>query len=249
MNNISLHIRNGFFSKNPVSRPVKTEKNLLIITEDFIPEITQIWNFISDEQSYDHQQVESYHVKRVRMLLQPMAGNAQIESYTFKLTQSTSAYQFWTTPPSERVFRTSAVPARTGSPVKVYAAKNEFEPFQIIVKPAASGNVTISMGNFGAGITTELFQVKYVNVSTATDYLGKTGYNPDPLWPISNGASIGVTANQNTAFWINVSVPSTTAAGDYTANVTIGGIAIPVRLHVFQFYASGATTRQITDEF
>jgi hypothetical protein len=169
------------------------------------------------------------------MLLQPMAGNAQIESYTFKLTQSTSAYQFWTTPPSERVFRTSAVPARTGSPVKVYAAKNEFEPFQIIVKPAASGNVTISMGNFGAGITTELFQVKYVNVSTATDYLGKTGYNPDPLWPISNGASIGVTANQNTAFWINVSVPSTTAAGDYTANVTIGGIAIPVRLHVFNF--------------
>ncbi|GAK57788.1 hypothetical protein U27_04755 [Candidatus Vecturithrix granuli] len=169
------------------------------------------------------------------ILLRPIAGNAQTEDYTFKLTQSTSAYQFWTTPPSERVFKTDAVPTDTGSIVKVYAAKREFEPFQIIVKPTSSGNVTVTMGSFGTGITTELFQVKYINVTTATDYLGKTGANPDPLWPIASGASISVTASQNTAFWINVYVPSTTAAGNYTTNVTIGGVAIPVRLHVFNF--------------
>ena len=92
------------------------------------------------------------------VLLQPIAGQAQLENYTFKLTQSTSAYQFWTTPPGERVFQTRSVPAAAGAEVKVYAAKNEFEPFQIIVKPTSSGNVTVTMENFGGGITTELFR-------------------------------------------------------------------------------------------
>ena len=171
------------------------------------------------------------------MLLQPTIGEAQTEDYTFKLTQSTAAYQFWTTPPSERVFKTDAVPTDTSSEVKVYAAKNEFEPFQIVVKPTSSGNVTVSIGSFtpASSISVELFQVKYVNVSTATDYLGQTGDNPDPLWPISSGDTISVTANQNTAFWFSVYVPSTTAAGDYTTTVTIGGVSIPVRLHVFNF--------------
>ena len=169
----------------------------------------------------------------------PPAPNAtaanETESYTYALSQSTGAYQFWTTLPSEHVFKDSPVPAATGSEVKVYAAQNEFEPFQIVVKPAASGNVTVNVGSFGSGITTELYQVKYVNLAQATDYLGRTGLNPDPLWPLSNGASVAVTANENTAFWISVHVGTTVAAGDYTTNVQIGGVTIPVRLHVFNF--------------
>ena len=35
------------------------------------------------------------------------AAAADYESYTFKLTQSTAAYQFWTTLPSEHVFKDS----------------------------------------------------------------------------------------------------------------------------------------------
>ncbi len=157
------------------------------------------------------------------------------ESYTYKLTQSTAAYQFWTTPPSERVFKNDAVPTDTSSGIKVYAAKNEFEPFQVVVKPTSSGNVTVSMGNFGGGITTEIYQVKYVYISQATDSLGRTGYYPDPLWPLANGASVSLTANENTAFWVSVSVPKTAPAGDYTTNVQIGGVNIPVTLHVFNF--------------
>jgi hypothetical protein len=163
------------------------------------------------------------------------AAAADTETYTFRLTSSTGAYQFWTTLPSEHVFKDSPVPTSTGSEVKVYAAQNEFEPFQIVVKPTASGNVTINVGNFGAGITTELYQVKYVNLTQATDYLGRTGLNPDPLWPLNNGASVAVTANENTAFWISVRVPAGVTPGDYTTNVQIGGINIPVRLHVFNF--------------
>jgi hypothetical protein len=169
----------------------------------------------------------------------PPASNAaaadDTELYTYRLTQSTGAYQFWTTLPSEHVFKDTGVPTSTGAEVKVYAAQNEFEPFQIVVRPAASGNVTVNVGNFGSGITAELYQVKYVNLTQATDYLGRTGLNPDPLWPLSNGASVAVTANENTAFWISVHVGTSVMPGDYTTNVQIGSVNIPVHLHVFNF--------------
>jgi hypothetical protein len=157
------------------------------------------------------------------------------ETYTHQLTQSTADYRFWTTPPSERVFIDDTVPATTGSEIKVYAAQNEFEPFQVVVNPAVTGNVTLNMGDFGSGITTELYQVKHVDITTTSDNLGRLGPYPDPLWPLNNGDSVNVTLNENTAFWINVSVPAGTAPGDYTANVQIGGIDIPVTLHVFNF--------------
>ncbi|MEW5872714.1 MAG: DUF4091 domain-containing protein [Chloroflexota bacterium] len=163
------------------------------------------------------------------------AQAGESENYTYKLAQSTAAYEFWTTTPGEHVFKDSPMPGASGAEVKVYAARNEFEPFQVAVKPAASGGVTVSFGGFGAGITTEIYQVKYVNLTQTTDYLGRTGFNPDPLWPLNSGDAAAVTANENTAFWFSVFVPEGTPAGDYTANVTIGGVAIPVRMHVFNF--------------
>jgi hypothetical protein len=165
----------------------------------------------------------------------PAAAASDTEAYTYRLSQSTSAYQFWTTPPSERVFQDSPVPAVSGTEVKVYAARNEFEPFQLVVKPASTGNVSVSIGAFGSGITSEVYQVKYVNITQKTDSLGRTGPYPDPLWPLSNGATVALTAGKNTAFWFHIFVPPGTAAHEYNAQVTIGGVSIPVRLHVFNF--------------
>lgn len=166
----------------------------------------------------------------------PIATSADnTEPYTYRLTQSTAAYAIWTAPPSVRVFRDAPSPAVTGSEVKVYAAKNEFEPFQVVVKPTTSGNIVVSVDSFGAGITAELSQVKYVNLTQVSDSLGRTGPYPDPLWPVANGATIALTANENTAFWFSVFVPSGTPSGDYTAHVHLGAISVPVRLHVFNF--------------
>ncbi|MDM8520329.1 DUF4091 domain-containing protein [Anaerolineales bacterium HSG6] len=165
----------------------------------------------------------------------PSQQSTELESYTYQLTQSTSSYQFWTTPPSERVFKDDAVPDSTGSAVQVYAAQNEFEPFQVVVKPTQSSSVTVSMGDFGTGITAKLYQVKYVNISQATDSLGRTGDYPDPLWPLESGASVAFTAGENTAFWVSLHVPKTTATGDYSTNLQLGGVDIPVNLHVFNF--------------
>ena len=158
-----------------------------------------------------------------------------LENYTYSLAQSTGSYALWTTPPSERVFKDDIVPEESGSQVLVYAAKNEFEPFQIVVKPASTGSVQVSLGDFGEGITAELYQVMYVNIATASDNLGRTGDYPDPLWPLENGASVDLVAGENTAFWVSLNVPKGASAGNHTAHITIGGISFPVQLHVFNF--------------
>ncbi len=169
------------------------------------------------------------------LLINTLSAAGDLESYTHRLSQSTSSYSFWTTPPSERVFKDDPLPSLTQGQIKLYAAQNEYEPFQLIVRPTSSGSVSLNMGGFGSGITTEIYQVQYVNIATATDSLGATGPYPDPLWPLDNGASISLDANENTSLWISVKVPKGTGAGDYSANITINGINIPVNLHVFNF--------------
>lgn len=162
-----------------------------------------------------------------------------LELYTYRLTQSNSSYQLWTAPPTHRVFKDDNVPDETGSEVRVYAAKNEFEPFQIVVQPASSASLTVDISDFGAGISTEIYQVKYVPISQVTDNLGRTGPYPDPLWPLAGGSTVSLNSGENTSFWFSVFVPAATGPGDYTATVSIGSISIPVTLHVFNFSIPG----------
>ncbi len=157
------------------------------------------------------------------------------EELTYRLTQSTAALELWTTPPSERVFPDQAAPTATGSGVRVYAARNEVEPFQLVVRPASSGSVTVSVGSFGDGVEVELYEVRTVDVTVPSDHLGRTGPNPDPLWPISSGDAVAVTALESTALWFSVRVAAVAAAGDRTAAVEVGGVSVPVTLHVFDF--------------
>ena len=166
------------------------------------------------------------------------SAQAQLEETTYRLDQSTDALEVWTTPATCKVFPDAAVPTAGDSQLRVYAARNEFEPFLVVVHPTASQTVTFSVGDFGAGITTEMYQVKYVDVTQPTDGLGRVGQNPDPLWPLDSGGSVSLTAGQNTAFWVTVKVPEGVPAGDVTTNVYVGGLTIPVTLHVFDFTLS-----------
>ena len=158
-----------------------------------------------------------------------------LENFTFKLTQSSDDFQLWTTLPADKIFKDDPIPEAIGSQIKVYAAKNEFEPFLIAVRPTNSGTVSVHLGDFGSGITAELYQVKYVHIATPTDYFGRVGDNPDPLWPIANGAQVDLTARENNSFWINVAITKDTPAGEYSTLLTIGTVSIPVLLHVFDF--------------
>ena len=157
------------------------------------------------------------------------------EVYTYRLSQSTSGFVLWTTLTSVKVFQDMEIPKAEDSRIKMYAARNEFEPFQIIVKPQNTGSVVVEMMDFGYGIEVELYEVKYVEIAQPSDALGQTGPYPDPLMPVENGSTIVVEAGKNTPIWVSVYVPETVPAGTYTANVRVGDITVPVELKVFNF--------------
>jgi len=169
------------------------------------------------------------------MLVSQFLYSQDYETYTYKLSQSNANYTFWTTLPSIRVFKNSEIPTETGNLVKIYAAKNEFEPFVVVVKPKTSGKIKIDFGSFGNEMTTEMYVVKYINITKVSDNLGKTGAYPDALFPVENHSTIDVTANENISLWFSVSVSQNATKGDYSTNVSVAGVNIPVKLHVFNF--------------
>ncbi|SEH07730.1 DUF4091 domain-containing protein [Candidatus Venteria ishoeyi] len=158
-----------------------------------------------------------------------------LENFSYRLTESTQQQLLWTTPPSERVFKDSVVPETTASGIRLYAAKNEFEPFLLVIQVPQDSTLNIQLPDFGHGILSTLHQVHYVNIQQATDNLGRIGPYPDPLLPLSNPAQLSLKAGENMPLWFTLQVPPTTPAGDYSATVTLGNITVPVSLHVFNF--------------
>lgn len=163
------------------------------------------------------------------------------------LLPSPGGAKLWTTPTMEKVLREAAVPTMPGDSITLYAAKNEYEPFQIVVRPDATGTATLSISDFtGPGTiakaNVELRKVGYVRITTPSDassIMSPSGYMPDPLELVSFGSPDAVTGMQNQPYWITVYVPPGAVAGDYTATLTVtagtGTQNIPVKLHVYNF--------------
>ena len=74
-----------------------------------------------------------------------------------------------------------------------------------------------------------------MNITQTSDSLGRTGPYPDPLWPLANGASRGADRRREHRLLVQPLRTARAPAGDYTYQAHIGGVAIPVRLHVFNF--------------
>src|SRR5262249_46865200 len=53
-----------------------------------------------------------------------------------------------TTPTMEKVLREAAPPTMPGDSIAIYAAKNEYEPFQVVVRPDGSAMTTLTMTPF-----------------------------------------------------------------------------------------------------
>lgn len=144
-----------------------------------------------------------------------------------------------------------AVPETAAEAVQVAAAGNEYEAFQLILRPRRemkgvwlyltpfrSSQGTIGQGNF------KIFRAEYVKVETPSDALGSPGLYPDPLVPVTT--SLDLPPDQNTVLWIQLRVPPGTRAGEYRGEVRVhpGGetpFPIPVRLRVFDFSLTAET--------
>jgi hypothetical protein len=68
-----------------------------------------------------------------------------------------------------------------------------------------------------------------------SDFYGRTGPWPDPLYPVTMGSTIEVQENRNQPLWFRVEVPYGAAAGIYSGEITIGSAIIPYSLRVWDF--------------
>ncbi len=151
----------------------------------------------------------------------------------------------WWSEPTYKVSRERPAPTVRQPEVRISAARHEYEPFQVVLRPAqALSGVTVAVEDLVgpgkariAAANAKVCLVHYVNVQRATDRTGTPGAWPDALPPYE--APFDVPAGANQPLWITLYVPRDTAPGDYAGRVRLRAGAwaqdVPVRLHVWNF--------------
>ena len=130
-------------------------------------------------------------------------------------------------------------------PVQLRSAKNEYESFQVILKPHKEiRNLSISMGNLKSesGLLLPKPEITirkevYVHVIRPTDNYAQTGWYPDALPELKEPANLE--AGKNHPFWITIKIPATAKAGTYSGALQLTADSwsrdIPVSLRVWNF--------------
>jgi hypothetical protein len=144
-----------------------------------------------------------------------------------------------------KVMRDDPVPAVKQGVVRIAAARNEFEPFLVVLSPSARlDDVRVEagplLGDKGASIAAaniSVRRVEYVNVTTPTDASSRPGWWPDPL-PRYDGP-FSAPALENHPLWITVRVPKDAAPGLYKGEIGLSAdgwsCRVPVELRVRAF--------------
>jgi hypothetical protein len=171
----------------------------------------------------------------------------------------------WIAPSLQRVGMSDT--AGSGTQASLSAARGEYESFQIVANGASSGlsnvNVTISdlQGPGGQVIPNSsftLYREKYVHVNVSSpNWRGSNqpmgpGWYPDALIPFTDPSTgkppsggtlkavpFDLKAGANQPVWVDLLVPRTAAAGQYTATYTVtsdqGNVSGPIALTVWNF--------------
>ncbi|MBR4756150.1 MAG: DUF4091 domain-containing protein [Bacteroidales bacterium] len=180
--------------------------------------------------SLSAQQVDPYHTST--------------GGFGYPVSSSPSATVWWAEG-TYKIMQDMPAPSGKAKAVSIAGAKNEWESFQVVVKPERSlSKVKVSVTDLSSkkgkvpssAITVR--KVEYVPVTRATDNYGKTGLWPDPL--PSYKAAEDLLSGRNHPFWITVKVPGDTPAGVYTGKVLLSSAdgwneEVPVSLEVWDF--------------
>jgi len=160
----------------------------------------------------------------------------------------------WTAPAMTRVQPRDPPTAARG--IGISAARNEYEPFQVIVTAADDGltGVTVGVSDLkgprGALIpknAIKLYREHYIQVMRPSYRCdAPPGWWPDALIPLDApggkyvGQPFAAPRGQNQPIWGEVLVPKGIPAGDYTGSILVdmgaaGRVSVPLRLHVWDF--------------
>lgn len=161
------------------------------------------------------------------------------------LLNSDSVASIWWAEGTYKIGRNRSLPATKADAISISAAKNEYEPFQLVIRPNRDlADVSVEVSDLrksdGSKIPSnniEVSVVEYLHVSVPTDKTGSVDDWPDLLPPYKGVFS--VKAAQNQPLWIIAYVPKDASAGDYQGKVTLRSgnwkVEAQLKLHVWDF--------------
>ncbi len=151
----------------------------------------------------------------------------------------------WWAEGAYKVMRDDPLPAAKSPGIGISAAGGEFEPFLLVLRPAARlEDIRVEASDLAgpggavlpaSGVSIK--HVEYVRVTMPTDDGGKAGWWPDPLPPVEGAfAAVG---GENHPLWITIRVPAGAAPGEYKGSILLaaGSLrqSVPVTLTVRSF--------------
>ncbi len=180
---------------------------------------------------------------------------------TTAISAAYAGWQVWTTTETKRVLREE--PAGMGLAVRLSAARNEWEGFQILMRsdePVRDVRVEVSDLKGPSGATIGIDHVRiyrqhqfHLTQGTYRNERFRPGWYPDPLiplkhpltrQPLSGGRFTAVPfdlpADETHGFWVDIYVPPDAPAGEYQGVYRVSGkgqgsVEMPVTLTVWDF--------------
>ncbi|MEW6202765.1 MAG: glycoside hydrolase domain-containing protein [bacterium] len=143
------------------------------------------------------------------------------------LLASNKDFSIWWAEGTYKIFKEQKIPESKSDSIKISAAKNEYEPFQLVINSRIDlRNVKIVLsdlknekGNVIEKKNIAINFVEYVNIESTTDDLGFKGYWPDPLPEYYE--PFDVRSSENKPLWFTVYIPKDKKAGRYRGNIKI----------------------------
>jgi hypothetical protein len=173
-------------------------------------------------------------------------------------------FTWWTTHALAKIKPLDPVPSAPAKSADLYAGRNEFESFQIVLRAGATdlSGVDINFSDFrtsqGVGISKEnvtVYLERFLNLNRPSTYDGGTGLWPDPLVPRvdrythekRNAFPFTVQGGRNQPMWVEIFIPPAANPGEYTGSacISISGTApffVPIHLVVWNFTLPSTST-------
>jgi hypothetical protein len=178
-----------------------------------------------------------------------------------------TAFQWWIADSLTKVRPLDPFPASPVGVAALYAGRNEFEPFQIVLRAADNddkdvADIDIRVSDLrtsrGAEISRNNITVyleQFLNITRPSVVGGASGLWPDALIPKvdryanekRNAFPFALRRGQNQPVWIEVYIPETAQPGDYDGSIGISRgetveAVVPVHLTVWAFTLPSTST-------
>ncbi len=171
------------------------------------------------------------------------AGSAHAREYGYLISDD-AACSVWWAEGVYKIMKNDPVPL-SKKEIVVHSALNEYEPFQIVLRPKRRlDNIRVEVsgmpGAYGFYIPGEdisVCRVGYVEVMAPTDTAGRAGWWPDPLIPCDGPFT--VYPGENSPLWLTVHLRLGATWGPYQGTIKIysddWGVEFPLRVEARSF--------------